>query len=487
MEGRLQNFSTFSQTRAKVLEDRVKKENSAKRSNEARRYAKLLAEFEVTKISELDEEKRTQFLAALLGETEELETEGNAFGAAVKKAKEEGEDEFEVDGKTYKVEKNELETEGNAFGAAVKKAKEEGEDEFEIDGKKYKVEAVTNESFGAEVNEKAQLMDEETGKIVKLPYKTKDFRGDAITVTGFTEPHKSSSSGRIQTDQGEFFPGVAGCKIVGHKYESTVTDSNEPELNEELNEAIKVGDKRTAKKVVTQLNRIFTKQLPDLQQLGKVGIYGCVKYFLDYAMTDANFHTEKPKVVKALRKAAIGNIEIKIPGLGGYHAKISAGRIKEILHQYAGQISNAAGWSGQGIVEGCGLYLSQFYGDDATANAMINAFNSQFEGEAVRVDVAKKTEALNEGRRFVAAVNKAREAGEETFEFDGKTYKVTKKVNEAEVKSDEDFMEMAKAIYKKAFGDEYDEAKAEEAAKGMLKKADGDYGAAVGMLQSSIG
>ena len=30
--------------------------------------------------------------------------EGNAFGAAVKKAKEAGEDEFEVDGKTYKVE-----------------------------------------------------------------------------------------------------------------------------------------------------------------------------------------------------------------------------------------------------------------------------------------------------------------------------------------------------------------------------------------------
>ena len=30
--------------------------------------------------------------------------EGNAFGAAVKKAKEAGDEEFEVDGKTYKVE-----------------------------------------------------------------------------------------------------------------------------------------------------------------------------------------------------------------------------------------------------------------------------------------------------------------------------------------------------------------------------------------------
>ena len=80
-------------------------------------------------------------------------------------------------------------------------------------------------AFESVVNEAASLVDEVTGKAVKLPYKTKDFRGDAITVKGFTEPHKSSSSGRIQTDQGEFFPGVAGVKIVGHKFESVVTEA----------------------------------------------------------------------------------------------------------------------------------------------------------------------------------------------------------------------------------------------------------------------
>ena len=77
----------------------------------------------------------------------------------------------------------------------------------------------------------ASLVDEKTGKTVKLPYETKDFRGDAITVTGFTEPHKPSSSGRIQTDQGEFFPGVAGVKIVGHKFES-VNEAKEEEEEE---------------------------------------------------------------------------------------------------------------------------------------------------------------------------------------------------------------------------------------------------------------
>jgi len=85
--------------------------------------------------------------------------EGNAFGAAVKAARENGEKEFEVGGKKYKLkEKKEVNEdvedteeftgedededdveEGNAFGAAVKKAREDGDTEFEVDGKTYKV------------------------------------------------------------------------------------------------------------------------------------------------------------------------------------------------------------------------------------------------------------------------------------------------------------------------------------------------------------
>ena len=83
------------------------------------------------------------------------------------------------------------------------------------------------------VTEAAQLVDDKTGKAVKLPYKTKDFRGNAITVKSFTEPNNSSSSGRIQTDKGEFFPGVAGVKIVGHKFESVNEVSEEEDVVEE--------------------------------------------------------------------------------------------------------------------------------------------------------------------------------------------------------------------------------------------------------------
>jgi len=54
------------------------------------------------------------------------------------------------------------------------------------------------------------------GQEVKLPYETVDFRGDPMTVIGFTPPHKSSSTGRIHTDDGmSYFPSVVGLKIVG--------------------------------------------------------------------------------------------------------------------------------------------------------------------------------------------------------------------------------------------------------------------------------
>ena len=412
MERKLETFASFSQTRKRIIEDKEKWAATVNRQVEAQRFTELLSKYKVSSVAELDEEKRTEFFTTLSNNNEDLETEGNKFGAAVKKAKEDGEEEFEVDGETYKVE------------------------------------------------EAAQLMDEKSGKIVKLPYKTKDFRGDAITVKGFTEPHKSSSSGRIQTDQGEYFPGVAGLKIVGHKFESV---AEEIEINEALSYTFEY--KRAAKKVVTQLNRLFTKKLVDLGQLGKEGKLGCIKYLCGEAMTDANFHREKPAVLKAIRGANIKGIEIKLPGLGGYHAKISAGRIKEILHEYVTDISGAADWGGLGVVEGCALYISTVLKDDATAMSMLNAFNSQFEGEAIRVNRDEVME-IYEGKTFESeAVN----------------------LDEAEVKSDEDFIEMATTIYKKAFGDKYDEEKAKEAAEGMLKKADGDYGAAIGMLQSSVG
>lgn len=60
-------------------------------------------------------------------------------------------------------------------------------------------------------------------------------------------------------------------------------------------------------------------------------------------------------------------------------------------------------------------------------------------------------------------------------------------VTEAEIKSDDEFKEYATSVLKKAFGADFDEAKAGEVVDGILKKCGDDYGACVGMLTSSLG
>ena len=60
-------------------------------------------------------------------------------------------------------------------------------------------------------------------------------------------------------------------------------------------------------------------------------------------------------------------------------------------------------------------------------------------------------------------------------------------ITEAEIKSDDEFKEYAFTVLKKAFGEDFDEAKAQEVVDGILSKADGDYGTAVGILTSSLG
>ena len=60
-------------------------------------------------------------------------------------------------------------------------------------------------------------------------------------------------------------------------------------------------------------------------------------------------------------------------------------------------------------------------------------------------------------------------------------------LSEAEINSEEEFTDYAHEVLKKAFGEEYDEAKAKETIDGILAKAEGDFGAAIGMLTSGLG
>lgn len=299
-----------------------------------------------------------------------------------------------------------------------------------------------------------------------------------------------------------------------------------------INEAIQVSGKRDAKKVVTVYNNLFAKRLVDFGAMSVEGQLGCIKYLFEMAMEDANFGREGFEVSKNI-KGNIGTFEVKMPGLGGYYIKIGATTTKRILDQYYSDIASAAGWSGIGIVEGTALYLEQIK-QEAMGQSLINAFNVMFEGKVneatIEVDAMdpkskdlKKLLKKNKVDMKIITMNGpgggwpvvelsgdkedlikvladcdygwCDEDMEEFIEEANGSFKAvvptTKdrlvSVNEAEVNSDEEFVEYAMTVLKNAFGDKFDEVKAKQVADGILAKSKGDYGVAVGMLTSSLG
>jgi len=59
-----------------------------------------------------------------------------------------------------------------------------------------------------------KLVDINTGKVIKVGDKRKDFRGDEHTVNDWVPGHTEASTGRVYTDKGAFFPSVVDAKVV---------------------------------------------------------------------------------------------------------------------------------------------------------------------------------------------------------------------------------------------------------------------------------
>lgn len=55
------------------------------------------------------------------------------------------------------------------------------------------------------------LIHDETGEPVSIHDTLTTSRGEAYRVTGGAAPHKPSSTGRVYTTGGEYFPSVFGC------------------------------------------------------------------------------------------------------------------------------------------------------------------------------------------------------------------------------------------------------------------------------------
>ena len=446
---KISSFKTFSELREAESADKLHQENKAKRLELTSKIGKVLDEMEITSFENLEEEVRDKLIEKAFGLVQE--------------------------GDKAKVSKKEVKMHLDMFKSG------------DIDGDDL-AQAISAIIFG-EVkgpgmeSKDAEQISEATVVMDAINPDDKDFlkflKKNKVKVI---DTVKSGPSGHPEiTMQGK----RKDLETVLSDSELGWDDPGLAEFIEEsvnISEAVIVTGRRDAKKVLTAYTKFFQKY-PVFADRRFAGLHlGAIKSLMVSALTDANFHRESAACGKAIKGARLQPVYIKPIELNKTEIKVPVGKVSSILDDNASLISGAAGFSGLGIAEGTALYLDSLkYVKEA--EAVIACFNSTFESEVTDV---------TEGNAFLGARAKAIEEDAEEFEFNGKKYPVIKEsdkesITEAEVKSDEEFKEYATTVLQKAFGEDYDEAKANEVIDGILSKCGDDYGACVGTLTSSLG
>lgn len=193
---------------------------------------------------------------------------------------------------------------------------------------------------------------------------------------------------------------------------------------------------------------------------------------------------DNKEFLKFLKKHKVEIIDKRMDGPGGGHPVITMqGKRKDLEAVLADE---ELGWADADLAEYIEESSSQFffnfdYNTDEDDVDYIQSLLKEAGVDAVAQPGLDSEEMVVKAKNAVE-LRKAKKAikanGFEIYEA---------VVNEAEVNSDEEFNEYATTVLQKAFGEEYDEAKAKQVIDGILAKAKGDYGVAVGMLTSSLG
>ena len=545
---KLQSFEDFATASKAAAEAKVQEEQKAARTESAYKFETLLSEFGVTSVKDLNEEDRNKFFAKLgaseVSESLAIIEEGTRS-------------QIGIISKRGKIESVYMHYDGypDHMLPTIKKG-------YMNSGT---VKFLLKKGGGSG-------LEADPSKINFYGDKT-TLKGDAKKVDDFISDASDKGGAEFiylfdERDGKWYMADVYGDKELVPAFESLT-----------INEAFKPskGNARDAKKVSKFLNTFFTKHSAIANS---DSFLGACRYLLSEALTDANFHSYRDPVSKALGGKII-TIMVDIENLGGMSIPVGKKAIMNLLDEHYSGLANAAGWSGIGIVEGMALFLDGF-GYSQPAQKIVDAFEliwanesvmnegnaflaarakaieedtEEFEFNGKTYPVIKEEVEVEEGNEFGAARAKAIANDEDEFEVDGETYPVTKvdkedkenaedfveeaeeveegnafgaaraeaiakgektfkvgdeeydvedvdaddkenaeefveeaeEVSEAEVKSDEDFKEYAFSVLQQAFGDKFEEEKAQEVVDGLLSKHGDDYGAAVGALQSSLG
>lgn len=562
---KISSFKSFSEIKSQQNDMKLKEENNLKKQETLSKIEEILDEMGLTNLSEIDEDSQKAFISKLLGR--EM-NEGNAFVFAASKAKSEGKDEFEFNGKKYKVTiKDTGLKEGNAFGDAVRKAKEAGETEFEFDGKTFKVEeAVVNEgSHGMATKLLQSLVKGETSKaegikmskelaqhyidwIKTSPYgkkngnlplnmlidasfnwgiergldpslksELKDLKGmsvkESFLLTEGTRGQfgKIDKQGKIQSVYTHYDSYPENMLPIIKKHYKNAKAVNNVIANGDMS-GLDAFDNinfygATSKPSIGSADKIndfvkFTKENGGAEfvylfderdkKWYMIDIYGGSKLVPAYESLDVNegavkqFETDFSDMVKNIQRGygwidpefvadtwenSSDTIDFELVKGEIYNRLIKAG-----LLWYSDEDGEEKGKQVKSLKE-LGI-------KESLVNEGKDDFMARHSGTDIWLKKGYKNHTEAELQELYFKIG---ELVKDNLDVKTVTVLFESKVNEAEIKSDDEFKEYAFSVLKKAFGSDFDEAKGQDIVDGILGKVDGDYGAAVGMLTSSLG
>ena len=434
---------------------------------------------------------------------ESLLTEGNAFGAAVTKAKEDGEKEFEFQGKTYKVKEDnasEFDVIDDVFEANYNVSRSAigrmgglvpiKEMNSLLDCAKSVIEDLYEESFELDeiigyiayrINDKfeglyeSEVNEGSHGMATKLLQGIVD--GNSSSAEGIkmskelaqhfidwirTSPY-GKKNGNLPLEmlvKASFNWGIErslDSKLKG-ELKSLKDSVNESIENDDVNEA------RSINKIQTEWTKV-TNAMKDTAASWKAA-EGDAKTALLNTLKEM---TAKKKALEAELDAVVSDkdkdLELAMESLNinegfevhysdGVRAMKKFGNEKQAIDFAKDLIKNKKGLQFVDVFNaGSGFHST------ADTDAIV-----AFWGDGSYTDNVSKKDSKLAAKKINEAV-----------------------INEEDIDSDESFAEYAKTVLQSAFKDDYDDAKAKEVIDGILKTADGDYGSAVGMLQQSLG
>lgn len=204
--------------------------------------------------------------------------------------------------------------------------------------------------------------------------------------------------------------GLKEFEFKGKTFPVTVKDISEEEgsieeepnkiLNknkEEMNEKVNYSNKRGANKVSNKISKIFM-DLPIFLEDKNLHL-AAIKYLFTLAMEDANFSREASTVANKIPRGKFSTVAIPVTEIGGLPVKVSESMLKASLDPWYSQISEAAGWAGDAIVEGTAQYLETL-GYSKEAEAMVMTFNQYFESKLVPSSFDVFSSMLNEQKEL---------------------------------------------------------------------------------------